>query len=56
MRFRTLFNFHTNENARHGAFFRFIIEAGEGIYSLTLTLRVAVPALPALALRLNPIL
>jgi len=38
------------------AFFRFIIEAGEGIYSLTLTLRVAVPALPALALRLNPIL
>ena len=34
----------------------FLYGAGEGIYSLTLTLRVAVPALPALALRLNPIL
>ena len=42
------------KNVLTGRFF--LYGAGEGIYSLTLTLRVAVPALPALALRLNPIL
>ncbi len=33
-----------------------MIFAGEGIYSLTLALRVAVPALPPLTLWPNPLL